>query len=79
MWHLGLRKDQTIVGKRLLEYAADKPNLKISLEEYLAETDENQQTAAIAEFQNHFQGIEAQVNSYESWGKKLPKKVLAKF
>jgi len=79
MGHLALRQDQTTVAKRLLDYAADKPNLRLALEEYLAETDSTQQANAINEFQNLFKGIEAQVNSYESWGKKLPKKVLGKF
>jgi hypothetical protein len=79
LWHLALRKDQDIVGKRLLAYAADKPNLKIALEEYLAETDENQQATAITDFQNKFQDIEVQANRYESWGKNLPKKVVARF
>lgn len=79
LWHLGLRKDKDVVGKRLLEYAADKPNLKIALEEYLAETDENQQAVVISEFQDCFQNIEAQANRYESWGRQLPRKVVGRF
>lgn len=79
MGHLALRRDQTTVAKRLLSYAADKSNLRLALEEYLAETEVSKQAIAIDEFHNLFKGIEAQVNSYESWGKKLPNKVLGRF
>lgn len=79
LWHLGVRPDRDVVGKRLLDYAKDKPALKVALEEYLAETDDNQQKTAIGEFQNCFQHIEVQANRYESWGMQLPKKVVGRF
>ncbi|MGM9510343.1 PEGA domain-containing protein [Larkinella sp. GY13] len=79
LWHLGVRPDRDVVGKRLLAYAKDKPALKVALEEYLAETDDNQQKTAIGEFQSCFQHIEVQANRYESWGMQLPKKVVGRF
>lgn len=79
MWHLSARKDIDVVGKRLLQHAADKPNLRIALEEYLVESDESEQNTAVNEFRNKFEYLETQAISYESWGRRLPKKVSGRF
>jgi hypothetical protein len=79
LWHLHLRKDQDTVGKWLFDYAADKPSLKIALEEYLAESDATNRVINRKDFLNRMRYIETQSSLYESRGRKLPAKVMVNF